>query len=481
MSERAAGRGRRPGPRGAGRGAPRRRPQDQQRRTPVDVARRTALSVLRQVTGDDAYANLALAEAIRAHGLSGQDAALCTELVSGTCRGMGTYDAIIEAASGRRLTTLQPAVVDVLRLAAHQVLGMRTPPHAAVSSSVELARVAIGERVTGVVNAIVRRIGAHDLDGWVDQLGATMDERDRLALATLHPRWIVDAWADVLPDDELRAALDADNVAPAPTLVVRPGLSTRDELLDAGGEPTAFSPFGVRRVGNPSDVGAVRAARAGVQDEGSQLVAWALSQVDAPSGPWLDTCAGPGGKSALLAGLAGEQDCWLLAGELQPHRATLVARSLSAYPAPRVQVVVADAIGPAWSASSFARVMADVPCSGLGALRRRPDARWRKLGDDIEGLHLLQRDLLARALDAATPGGVVAYVTCSPHRHETVDVLHAVLGERDDVEVLDAPVALTGLAPDLPDCAASLDARCVQLWPHRHGTDAMFLALLRRR
>ncbi len=443
----------------------------------VDTPRRTALSVLRQVTGVGAYANLALSEALAAHHLSGVDAALVTELVAGTCRGMGTYDAVIEAASGRALRTLQPAVVDVLRLATHQLLGMGTPAHAAVTTSVDLARVAIGERVTGVVNAVVRRIAAHDLDGWLDRITDDMDRDDALAMRTMHPRWIVDAWSEVLAPEELEPALAADNVPALTTLAVRPGLAERAELVDAGAEPTPFSPFGARRPGSPGDVPAVRQRRAGVQDEGSQIVTWALARATASPGAWLDLCAGPGGKSALLAGLAQRDGSWLVAAELQPHRAGLVAGAVGGYPRPLVQVVVADGTRPAWRKAAFTRVLADVPCSGLGALRRRPDARWRKLADDVEQLHALQCDLLRTALDSVEPGGLVAYVTCSPHRHETADVVTAVVGGRVDVEILDAPAQL----PEVPDATAVTDPRFLQLWPHRHGTDAMFLALLRRR
>lgn len=443
-----------------------------------------AFRVIRAVTADRAYANLALSEALSSAHLSPSDAGLCTELVAGTLRGQGTYDAIIERASGRALKTLQPAVVDVLRMAAHQLFLLETPAHATVSTSVDLARAAIGERVTGVVNAVVRRLAAKTLPEWLDELSAGLSERDAIALRTMHPCWIVDAWAEVLPPEELVAALEADNVAPQTCLAVRPGLLSSADLVAEAPDavrPARYSPFGAWVSGNPGNLDAVRRGLAGVQDEGSQLVTWALTrvQLDDPTpatAPWLDLCAGPGGKSALLAGLAHDAQTWLLAGELQPHRARLIASALSAYPVGAASVVVADGTAPAWSAASFNRVLADVPCSGLGALRRRPDARWRKLGSDVTQLHPLQTQLLDTALDAATPGGVVAYVTCSPHRHETHDVVSTVLHRRRDAELLDAPSFL----PEVPTTAALSDPRYVQLWPHRHGTDAMFLALLHK-
>jgi 16S rRNA (cytosine967-C5)-methyltransferase len=147
-------------------------------------------------------------------------------------------------------------------------------------------------------------------------------------------------------------------------------------------------------------------------------------------------------------------------------------------------VVVADGTQPPWRPGCFDRVIADVPCSGLGALRRRPEARWRRSPESIAGLGPLQRALLSTALDSARPGGVVAYVTCSPHIAETADVVADVLAARDDTEVLDAPAALPEV-PDLADAPGGAvppggAGRYAQFWPHRHGTDAIFLALLRR-
>lgn len=441
----------------------RRRPTGtQQKRKPrVDPARRAAFDALRQVTGSDAYANLVGPALLAERQLTGRDAAFATELLNGTCRLMGSYDLILAAASGRDLNTLQPAVVDVLRLGAHQLLSMRVPVHAGVAATVDLARATVGERVTGLVNAIGRRVAEHDLDGWIALLSRDSDDLGALALRTHHPRWIAEAYAEVLPADELEPALLANNDPPVTSLVIRPGLATIDELATAGAEPNPSVPTAAYWKGNPGDLAAVREGRAGVQDPGSQRVALRLAEADAPAGPWLDCCAGPGGKAALLAGLAIENDQRLLASELQPHRAKLVAQALRAYTGENRPVTIcADGARPAWPEASFAKVMADVPCTGLGALRRRPEARWRRRPEDLDGLVELQRSLLHNAIRSTAPGGVIAYVTCSPHRRETTEIVDTVLAERDDV---------TRIEQD------------VQLWPHRDGTDAMYCALLRRR
>jgi 16S rRNA (cytosine967-C5)-methyltransferase len=390
-------------------------------------------------------------------------------LVAGVSRGRGSYDAIISAAAGRSLRDFQPAVLVVLRMLAHQALAMRVREHAAVATSVELASTQIGGRVKGLVNAVGRRLCERDLDAWMEMLSQGRDSLDQLALRTMHPRWIAAVYARLLPEDELEPALRANNYPPPTTLALRPGLAEFTELPDDA-EPARYSPFGAYVGGDPGRIPAVAEGRAGVQDEGSQLVALALSRVDAAPGRWLDACAGPGGKAALLAGLALQDESQVLASELHHHRAELVAENLRNYST--ASTVQADATRPPWTPGTFCRVLADVPCTGLGALRRRPDARWRRAESDLETLVPLQTALLNSALDAAAPGGVVAYVTCSPHPLETTGVIASL--SRADFQSLHAAEYL----PEVPDAETG---DFVQLWPHRHRTDAMFLALLRKR
>jgi 16S rRNA (cytosine967-C5)-methyltransferase len=212
-----------------------------------------------------------------------------------------------------------------------------------------------------------------------------------------------------------------------------------------------------------------------VQDEGSQLIIDVATRADIPDGPWLDLCAGPGGKSALLAGVAAQRDTHLLSSELQFHRAKLVAQALRAYPPGIADVICADATRPAWPADTFALVLADVPCSGLGALRRRPESRWRTMPESIPELLGLQAAIARVAANSLMPGGVLAYATCTPTLRETADIVLALAAETQ-LQVLDAPALL----PGVPNATAVSDPRFIQLWPHRHNTDAMFLSLLRR-
>jgi len=439
----------------------------------VDAPRAAAYDVLKAVRVDDAYTNLVLPHVLRQHGLSGRDAAFATELVSGTIRRQGTYDAILAQCADRPLGKVEAKVLDALRLGAHQLLGMRVPTHAAISTTVDLVRAKIGPGPAGFTNAVLRRVAEVPFDGWLRRITPD-DEVGRLSVWHSHPRWIVEALGESLAacgagPDELEALLVADNAPPQVVLVARPGRATRDELP---GTPTPLSPYGVvSEGGDPAAIPAVAQGRAGVQDEGSQLVALALAaaSVDGDDARWLDLCAGPGGKAALLAALAAERGATLLANERQPHRAGLVRRAIGA----DALVVTGDGTRPAWPPSTFDRVLVDAPCTGLGALRRRPESRWRRQPADLETLVALQTALLAAALDSVRPGGVVLYATCSPVLAETAGVVESVLADRDDV-VLE-PVGL-----EIPDAEGPLPGT-LQLWPHRHRTDAMFLAVLRRK
>jgi 16S rRNA (cytosine967-C5)-methyltransferase len=468
--------------------APARSPSGPGRTAPTP-AREVALAVLRAVSDRDAYANLLLPALLAERGLRGRDAALATELTYGTLRGRGSYDAVLAACSSRALADIDPPLLDVLRLGTHQLLATRIGAHAAVATSVALARAEAGPGAAGFANAVLRRVAGRSLDAWIGAVAPdrAADPVGYLAVKTSHPGWVVAAVSRSLGEEPAtglpltETALDANNARPLVTLCAVPGLAAPADLAARGGRLARWSPFGVYLdSGDPAGIPEVRQGRAAVQDEASQLAALALTRADAgATGPdgdhrWLDLCAGPGGKARLLAGLAAGSGARLLAADVREHRARLVRAATA--PVGTAAAIVADGTEPAWRPAAFGRVIADVPCSGLGALRRRPDARWRKTPADVAALGELQRTLLRTAINAATPGGVIAYVTCSPHVAETRTVVGAVTAARGDVQVLDAPALL----PEVPDLACGPDGRYAQFWPHLHGTDAIFLALLRR-
>jgi 16S rRNA (cytosine967-C5)-methyltransferase len=450
-----------------------------------DPARSAAYDTLRAVSGRDAYANLVLPKLLTDRHLDTRDAALATELAYGALRGQGSYDAILSQCVDRPLDQLDPEVLDILRLGAHQLLATRIPPHAAVAATVDLARGEVHEGAARIVNAVLRKVGRQDLRGWIDQVAPDPkdDPEGYLAIYRSHPKWVVGALWDALAAHrgaetafaEIDELLEADNIRPGVTLVARPGLIERAELVRLGAEPGRYAPTAAYLTeGDPGQFEAVRRGRAAVQDEGSQLVALALlaAPLDGSDELWLDLCAGPGGKAALLAATGAQRDARLVAAELAPHRARLVKRALQPIHGVH-KVVTANGTEPPWRPGTFDRVLVDAPCTGLGALRRRPESRWRREPTDVAQLAALQKRLLDAAIDSARPGGLVAYTTCSPHLAETRLVVADVLRRREDVRQLDARPFL----PGVPELGAGPD---VQLWPHLHGTDAMYLALLRR-
>ncbi|WP_159941242.1 MULTISPECIES: RsmB/NOP family class I SAM-dependent RNA methyltransferase [unclassified Nocardiopsis] len=455
---------------------------------PRDPARRVAYDVLRAVDQRDAYANLLLPALLNERGISGRDAALATELTYGTLRRQGTYDAVLEACVDRTLASVDAEVLPLLRLGAHQLLATKIPPHAAVSATVDLARRVVGQHRSRFVNAVLRRVSARDLDAWVAVVAPdrAVDPSGYLSVVHSHPRWVVKELARALGERSSEGLvrterlLAAHNERPRVTLVAKPGRSTVADLVAAGAEEARYSPFAAYLPeGDPGSIREVHQNRAAVQDEASQLVALALTRVDAHGRDalWLDMCAGPGGKAGLLASLAGQREARLVAAEVQPARAGLVARAVRRAPRDAGRAVVADGTAPAWWPGVFDRVLVDAPCTGLGALRRRPESRWRRTESSAAELAPLQHDLLASAVESVRPGGVVAYVTCSPHLDETDAVVRGLLAEREDLTLLRAADYLD----EVPDLAAGPEGRYAQFWPHVHGTDAMFLALLRRR
>ena len=497
----------------------------------ADTARATVFEVLRSVAESDAYANLVLPKAIRSHRLDHRDAGFATELTYGTLRHQGTYDAILRHCVDRPLEKVGTTTLIVLRMGVHQLLNMRVPAHAALNQSVSLAREKIGSGPASFINAVLRRVSERTPEEWYELIiEEAKDDTERQALLASHPAWIVRSMRQALvahgrPATEIEQLLEADNLAPVVNLVALPGLGSLDEAREQGavdGELVEGS--ALYASGDLARLESVREGTVRAQDAGSQLVARALAAapLDGTDTAWLDLCAGPGGKAALLGALGIQRGASLVANEAAPHRAQLVEGSLRPLPEDSYTVFTGDGRqiretlrknasalpGSIEPGQLFDRVMVDVPCSGLGALRRRPEARWRKSPRDIAELLPLQRQLLDAAIEATRPGGVIAYVTCSPHAAETQNIVAEVL-ESSAVSLLDSAAALREVAlhtegangesvsvlagekdpghtPEIkvkkgaPVVEASENPTTAQLWPHVHGTDAMFLALLRK-
>ncbi len=450
----------------------------------ADEPRRIAYEVLHEVATQGAFANIILPKALRQARRDGhfsdRDAAFTSELVHGTLRAIGRLDWVIARHIDRPLADLDPRALVILRMGAHQLLDMRVPDHAAVSATVDVAREHLTDGPVRFVNAVLRSITREDPGEREAAMNAIADEDEALGVRYSHPAWMVAAFRDALkahgyPEDELIDVLEADNEVPTVTLVARPSLMSVDELADEAEDILdtrvalgAVSPYAVLlESGDPARLPSIRDGRAGAQDEGSQLAALIAASAPLEGGSderWLDLCAGPGGKAALLAGLASGVGARVTANEVHPHRARLVERTTRQFDS--IEVVSGDGrtFGggrSAWPLASFDRVV-------------------------VEELTVLQRELLDRAVALTRPGGVLTYITCSPHAAETRDQVARLL-ESGEVDLLDTVALANECAPEALDVPASAgiikgyDGRTLQLWDHRFGTDLMFVACLRRR
>jgi len=445
------------------------------------LTRGIAFDLLSRVQNDDAYANLLLPVLLSRAGIEGRDAGFVQELAFGTIRNRLLYEKIIEAASSRDLEDIESAARIVLLLGVHQLLEMRVPAHAAINESVNLAKTKASKGSVGFVNAILRKVSAKSKDDWLDIVTAKMSELDALSVQYSHPIWIVNAFKSALisrkSEAELEDLLASNNTPAKVSLAALPGFSVREDLAQHEHFGPA-SPIGVEITGNPANIEAVADGRARVQDQGSQLMVLALigAEVLGKDESWLDICAGPGGKAALMAALAIQHGVNMVCNEISPHRAELVSKALA--PLGNITVTVEDGRDLGVLGPSYSRILLDAPCTGLGALRRRPESRWRRTPQDLVNLVKLQRELFESSWALLEPGGVLAYVTCSPHLSETTAQVAWAQGKyKADLELMNANEILNFLNPDL---LLDESLRTAQLWPHTHGTDAMFLALFRK-
>ena len=435
-----------------------------------DAVRVLVFDVLTEVNRREGYSNLLLPSALAASTLDLRDRGFATELLYGTIRMQGRHDYILSQVFDRPIDEVDSGIVDICRLGVHQLFEMRVATHAAVSATVELARKAIGESKASYVNAILRKVSAEELSHWLSPAQEIIDDISRLAIIHSHPEWIVSAYFDLLKDlHKVEAELIANNTPAQPTLVSWPGLSTQEDLIELGGVATTYSPYGAKVDSPPASIDLIRHRLAGVQDEGSQLVATVFATA-AGGDSWLDLCAGPGGKAALLSSIASQRNIAFTANEFSQARADLVKKVVHG-----ARVWCGDGRDIASHAEMFDAVLVDAPCTGLGALRRRPEVRWRRTLSDLRELTLLQRELIDSAISVMRPGAILGYATCSPHLAETTVQVLDIIKKHPEVEQVDVAQFLPQNLTD------AVRAGSMSLWTHKHGTDAMFLSLFRRK
>jgi len=435
-----------------------------------DAPRLLAYDIISEVSRRNGYSNLLLPQALSSSTMDERDRAFTTELVYGTLRMQGLYDYIFAQISDRSWSQVDDDIVDLARMGAHQIFTMRTPLHAAVSATVDVARKQLGESKGSFINALMRKASAREIDEWLEPVRSMKDDVARLAIEYSHPEWIVSAYLDLLKDvDLVEAELRSNNTPAKPTLVSWPGASTQAELVALGAVATEFSPYGARFDGAPGSLEIIRHRKAGVQDEGSQLVAQIFAKISESAESTLDLCAGPGGKAALLSHICEVSDRDFVANEISEPRAKLVKNVIGKF-----GVIVGDGREIASHGKTFDAILADVPCTGLGALRRRPEVRWRRTLKDLAPLLQLQIELSDAAISVLNPGGFFGYATCSPHFAETSGQVRQILKKHPELSLVDISAALPS---NLNDC---LREGSLSLWGHRHNTDSMFLAIFQK-
>ncbi len=444
------------------------------------IARAAALRVLASVR--DGRTDLATAlERQRRRLADPRDRALASEIAIGTLRWRAALDHAIAFAGNRDADLFDPAVLDVLRSGAFQLLHLdRVPAAAAVDDAVDLCRTAGHARAAGAVNAILRRISRErtrlPMPGPDDPLA-------HLSVTWSHPRWLAARWLSRLGFDTALAWVRFNNGHAPVTLRANTIVATRDACaaaLSSSGVtvgPCRFAPDGfVVRAGNPLAGPLAGSGLFLAQDEASQLVG--SFAAPAPGDRVLDACAAPGGKAAQFASALGGRGL-LVAGDVRPRRVRLLRETLSAARASGVMVVSHDAARGLPFGASFDLVVVDAPCSSLGTIRRDPDVRWARREDDLALLAGRQVRMLAEASRVVRPGGRLVYATCSTEPEENDEVVEAFLAGAPDFVLEDPRLAPGAVAPGVEAC---LDERgCLRTTPHEHGLEAFFAARLRRR
>ncbi|MGI6604519.1 MAG: 16S rRNA (cytosine(967)-C(5))-methyltransferase RsmB [bacterium] len=445
-----------------------------------NTARSVALTVLRRVEEEGAYANLLLAPALAKSGLESRERALATELVYGAVRTRNTLDWALLQRSKLPPEKIDPAIRAVLRLGAYQILFTRVPPAVACSAAVDQAKEVSNAGSARFVNALLRRL-ARERDK-LEYPDVEQEPVRHIALKYSHPEWLVERWLERWGVSETIALCQTNNEPPTLTLRTNTTRISRRELVAyfeekgfaVGHHLYAPEALHLKGTGDVSRLPGFPEGLYTVQDESSMLAAHALAPQKGEA--VLDACAGPGGKTTHLAQLMQDKG-EILALDVHLHKTKLIRTSAQRLGLRSIEAVPGDARAlPQDYQHRFQRVLVDVPCSGTGVLRRRPDLRWHKTPQELASLPPLQLAILEGAAAGVAPGGVIVYSTCSLEPEENLAVVKEFLTRHNDFTLDDLEPYLGGYIS-----AASLKEGYLELVPHRHKVDGFFLARLRQR
>lgn len=436
-------------------------------------ARDTALEVLLQIAGANAWSDGSLKRTIAKNGLDSRDAALATRLSYGVVQNRMLLDYYIGLWCTQRPGHLEPLILNILRIGGYQILFMdKIPHHAAVSEAVEMSRRWGRPKAAGMINAVLRKF----VTNWMDMPALPRsDTADYLSVRYSHPKWLVQRLLEILGDEETEQFLKEDNTVVPTTIQTNPLRTTARELekeLHSANVTLTTHPwlegcFLVSGTGELERLPAFREGRFTVQDAAARLVA--VAAAPASHDRVLDVCAAPGGKSFALAMDMGDRGD-ILSCDIHPHKLKLIESGAERLGIHSIRTVLADGRErhAAWQEQADL-VVADVPCSGIGIIRKKPDIRYKD-PVELQKLPELQRQILDNAAAYVRPGGVLVYSTCTVLPQENEGVTSGFLAAHPEFAM--EPFTLPG---PLGRCEGQ-----ITLWPQRHGTDGFYICRMRR-
>lgn len=442
-------------------------------------AREASLLALSSVEEDGAFVNLALADILAKYPMDGRDKRLAAEITYGVVTYRLTLDWLISQCAGRPAEKLDRPVLHALRIGFYQLFYLdRIPAPAAVHTTVDLVKKGKKRGLAPFVNGVMRgALRRKDQLPWPDR---TKDEVKYLSLTHAHPEWLVSRWLRRLGTEETEKLLAANNQAPPLTVRVNTLRITREKLIDSlAGEGVDASPSGLlpegvtlRNAGRLTDLDTYRSGLFQVQGESAMLTSRVLAPQ--PGETVLDGCSAPGGKTTHLAQLM-ENRGKILALDIHEHRLELVLANCRRLGVEIVQTQCLDArLVKSGVTGLFDSILLDVPCSGFGVIRRKPDLKWRRSEEDIAALAALQKEMLKAALDVLKPGGSLVYSTCTNEPEETDEVITQILSGQPGIAVEDVNPYLP------PPWQGSAGTPGIHLYPHLHGVDGFFISKLKK-
>lgn len=435
----------------------------------ADTARQAVCRVLARCRKDGAWSEEAIRGEIHKSGLKESDAALCSKISMGVLQNSSLLDYYIGCYSNTPVEKLSPKVLDILRLSAYQILFLdKIPAFAAVNEGVKLCKTGETRKAAGLVNAVLRRIAEHRAElPEVPGKGTAQ----YLSIMYSHPLWLVETCVKEHGYDFTERFLAANNEQAPIFAHINPLKQERNlctELSEFGAEPTAFP--GCIRLRTTAGIAETAVFRDGafyIQDLAARLAT--VAGDPQPGMTVLDACAAPGGKSVSCA-MRMENRGRIISCDIHEKKLRMIQENAERLGITIIETMTMDARKPYDGMKHMADlVIADVPCSGLGVIRRKPEIRW-KPETEINRLPEIQQDILEGLAPCVKAGGVLVYSTCTVRREENGDVIEAFLSRHPDFSPEAFDLQTVGLVPE----------GRITLWPHIHGTDGFFICKMRK-